>query len=157
MAVDKAVVIVYCLLVSCNTFAVGTIIKVGNCTDEGDVVGKLISVDVNPCPSEPCIFHKGVNVTATIKFIPGEMVTDGTLAVYGIIEGIKTPFPLDQPDICEDHGLECPLKPGVIYALEINLPIKSEYPSLQLDAEMELKLPDGTVVFCFEFPMEIID
>jgi len=157
MVADKVAVIVCCLLVLCSPLAAGTIIKFANCSDVTALEGKLISVDLTPCPSEPCVFHKGTNVTATIKFSPEEMVTDGTLQVYGFIEGIKTPFPLEQPDACKEHGLECPLKSGVTYSLEITLAIKPAYPSIQLVAQMDFKLPDDGYLFCFKFPMRIAD
>ena len=157
MVAIKAAVIVHCLLVLCSTLAAGTIIKFGNCTDVTAAEGELISVDLTPCPSEPCVFHRGTNVTATIKFSPDSMVTDGTLEVFGIVAGIKTPFPLDNPDACKNHGLVCPLKSGVTYSLEITLPIKPYYPTIQLVAEMAFKLPDGKYLFCFIFPMKIAE
>ena len=96
-------------------------------------------------------------MTGTIKFSPDLMVTDGTLEVFGIILGIKAPFPLPQADACKNHGLDCPLKSGVTYSLEITLPIKPYYPAIQLIAEMNLKLPDGKYLFCFIFPMRIAE
>ena len=94
-------------------------------------------------------------MTGTIKFSPDLMVTDGTLEVFGIILGIKTPFSLPHADACKNHGLACPLKSGVTYSLEITLPIKAYYPAFQLVAEMDFKLPDGKYLFCFRFPMRI--
>lgn len=155
MVTNKAAVC--CLLALCCTLAAGTNIKFGNCTDVKVLEGKLISVDITPCPEEPCVFHKGTNVTATITFSPNVMVTDGTLQVYGIIAGIRTPFPLEHPDACENHGIECPLKSHVTYSLNITLEIKPEYPSIQIIAEMKFKLPDDGTLFCFLFPMRIAD
>ena len=156
MFANKASVIVCCLLVLCSTLVAGNIVRVADCTDETTDRGKLISVDVAPCPSQPCVFHRGTNVTARIKFSPEEMVTEGTLLAYGYIVGIKTPFPLKQPDPCKDHGLECPLKSGVTYTLEIIFPVKSFYPKIKLIAEMEFKLPGrDNYLFCFRFPIQI--
>ena len=154
MLANKASIVVCCLLVLCSTLAAGTIITVKNCPGVAEK-GKLISVDVAPCPSQPCVFHRGTNVTAKIKFSPDEMVTNGTLKVYGYVLGIRTPFPLEQPYPCKDHGLECPLKSGVTYSLELNLPIKPEYPAIELIAEMQFELPGEEHLFCFQFPMQI--
>lgn len=38
----------------------------------GSVVGKINSVDVNPCPSEPCQLKKNTNVTISIDFLPSK-------------------------------------------------------------------------------------
>ena len=157
MVANKAAVIVCCLLVLCSTLAAGTIITVEKCPKVEAVEGKLISVDLTPCPSQPCVFHRGTNVSATIKFSPDLMVPDGTLEVFGIIGGIQEPFPLVNPDACKDHGLVCPLKSGVPYGLEINLPIKPYYPTIQLVARMDFKLSDGKYLFCFIFPMQIAE
>ena len=157
MVTNKAAIIVCCLLVLCSTLAAGTIITVRKCPRVEAVEGKLISVDVTPCPSQPCIFHRGTNVTATIKFSPDSMVADGTLEVFGIFLRIKTPFPLPHPNACKNHGLVCPLKSGVIYSLELTLPIKPEYPTTQLVAQMDFKLPGVNYLFCFMFPMGIAE
>ena len=157
MVAKKAAIIVCCLLVLCSTLAAGAIVTVAKCTDVEAVEGKLISVDLTPCPSQPCVFHKGTNVTATIKFSPDLMVPDGTLEVFGIIGGIQEPFPLVNPDACKDHGLVCPLKSGVPYGLEINLPIKPYYPTIQLVAQMDFKLPDNKDLFCFRLPVRIAE
>ena len=156
-AANKPSVVVCCLLVLCSTLVAGNIIDVADCTDETADKGKLISVDLAPCPKQPCVFHRGTNVTAKIKFSPEEMVTEGTLLVYGYVMGIKKPFHLEQPDPCKDHGLECPLKAGATYTLEITLPIKPTYPPIKLVAQMEFKLPGrNNYLFCFRFPMKIV-
>ena len=154
MVTNKAAVIVCCLLALCSTLSAGTNITFIKC-DQDEVVGKLIAVDVTPCPALPCVFHKGTNVTATITFCPNVMVADGTLQVYGIIKGVPIPFPLQYPDACKYHGLECPLKSNVNYSLKITIPVKPEFPSLELLVQMDLKLPDGKELFCFRFPTEI--
>ena len=156
MVKNKAAVIVCCLLALCSTLAAGTIIIFKTC-DEDKAVGKLISIDVNPCPVQPCVFHKRTNVTANITFCPHVTVTDGTLEVYGILEKLrrKVPFPLKDPGACKHHGLECPLKANVTYSLKITLPIKPWYPSLQLRAQMDFKVLDKKNLFCFQFPIRI--
>ena len=154
MVTNKAAVIVCCLLAFCSTLAAGTNIEVKDC-DEDKVVGKLISVDLTPCPAVPCVFRKGTNVTATIAFSPNATVTNGTLEVYGIILGQKIPFPLNHSEACEYYGLECPLKPNVDYSLKITIPIKPEYPSLRLLVQMDLKLSEKKELFCFQFPAQI--
>lgn len=127
-----------------------------NCTNDPLHIS-AITVDVTPCSKEPCVFKKGTNVTCTISFTPTELVSNGTLKVYGILGGVPIPFPLPNPNACSDHGLTCPLKSEVPVELTITLPVKSEYPSVTVVAKFELKDQDSNDVFCFEIPVVIED
>lgn len=117
--------------------------------------GKLSSVDITPCPTQPCVFHKGTVVKATIKFTPNKTVTNGTLEMFGIIDRVPVKFPLPDSDACKDHGIECPLKAGTEYSLAITLEIKKIFPDVKLIAQMDFKVSDDNYVFCFQFPVEI--
>ena len=127
-----------------------------NCTNDPLHIS-AITVDVTPCSKEPCVFKKGTNVTCTISFTPTELVSNGTLKVYGILGGVPIPFPLPNPNACSDHGLTCPLKSEVPVELTITLPVKSEYPSVTVVAEFELEDQDSNNVFCFKIPVKIED
>ena len=152
-------IVLLCLLAFSVTLAVRQPIDFKTCEDD-KLVGKLFSVDISPCPTgptKPCVFHKGTNVTATIKFSPSVTVTNGTLEIYGTVDGVKVPFPLHQPHACEGHNLECPLKAGQEYSLIITLAILKVYPDTELVAQMDFKLSDNKYVFCFEFPAKIAE
>lgn len=41
----------------------------------GSVVGKVVQVDINPCPSQPCQLHKGQNYSVNVTFISGNIFT----------------------------------------------------------------------------------
>ena len=133
-----------------------TPVDFGNCTGVTQHIS-AITVDVTPCPEQPCEFKKGTNVTCTISFTPTELVSNGTLKVYGILGDVKIPFPLPNPNACSNHGLTCPLKSGAPVELTITLPVKSEYPSVTVVAEFELVDQDSNDVFCFEIPVKIED
>ena len=124
------------------------------CEDVTQHVSAL-TVDITPCPNQPCVFNKGTNVTCTISFTPTELVSTGTLKVYGILAGVKIPFPLPNSNACSDHGLTCPLKSGAPVELTITLPIKTEYPSVTVKAEFSLEDQDEKDVFCFDIVVEI--
>lgn len=154
MAVNQETVILLCLMAFSSTLAARTPIEYKPCPGV-ESEGKLSTVDVNPCPAQPCVFHKGTTVNATIKFTPSVTVSNGTLETYGIIGGQPLPFPLPKPNACKGHNLECPLKAGQEYSMTISLFIKELYPSLQLIVKMDFKLPDKKYLFCFQFPAEI--
>jgi len=133
-----------------------TPVNFGNCSDVTQHIS-AIAVDVTPCPEQPCVFEKGTNVTCTISFTPTELVSNGTLKVYGSLGPVKVLFPLPNPNACSDHGLTCPLKSGVPVKLTITLPVKSEYPSATVLVEFKLEDQGNNDVFCFEIPVKIED
>ena len=59
-----------------------------------------------------------------------EQVEKATAVVHGVIKGIPIPFPLDNPNACENSGLVCPLKPNKADSYTTVLQIKSMYPSV---------------------------
>lgn len=133
-----------------------TPVDFGNCTGVQQHIS-AITVDVTPCPKQPCEFKKGTNVTCTISFTPTELVSNATLKVYGILGKVKIPFPLPNPNACSDHGLTCPLKSGVPVELTITLPVLSVYPSVTVVAEFQLKDQGNNDVFCFDVVVKIED
>jgi len=157
MFINQGALVLFSFLVFHSTAAVKNAIKVGPCEGKPPQLAKLNSVDVTPCPSQPCIFHKGTTVNATIYFTPNEDVSAGRLEAFGKVGEAKLPFPLPQPDACEDHGLKCPLKEGVEVGLKLSLPIKHEYPSLEVTAIFDLKDQANKYLFCFEFAAKIAD
>ena len=131
------------------TTSVASDVKFKDC---GSAEGTVSKLDITPCESQPCVFHKGTNVTATVIFTPKETVAKSTIKVYGVI-GVSVLFL--SADGCKDHGLSCPLKPNVEVKLVVKLPVLKEYPSIELVVKFELVDQDGKKVFCVEFPASI--
>ena len=154
MVVIQATLTLFCLLAFTSTLAAGNPIEFKSCSGM-KLEGEVLSVDISPCPSQPCVFHKGTNVTATIKFIPSVTVTSGTLKVYGIVGGIRLKFPLPNPDACKGHNLVCPLKAGKAYTLIGTLYVNKIYPNTPLDAQMIFKLPEDKYLYCVHFRARI--
>lgn len=153
MTVIQGVLILFGVLAYYGCVSLGNPVKFEPCKDSPD--REPNSVDVTPCPEQPCVFDRGTTVNTTIKFTPKQAMTSGKLEIFGVIFGVKTPFPLENPDPCEKHGLVCPLKENVEVALTLSLPIKPEYPPIQLIAIFDLKDQDDHNVFCFQMPIKI--
>lgn len=158
MAAKQATVVLLCLVALSCALVAGTQIQIEPCKNVPETAFEAIaSVDITPCPSQPCVFHKGTIVNGTIKFKVKQQVTNGTLKVYGELDEVWLPFPLDHPDACSNHGLDCPLKPEVEYTGVISLEIKKYFPSQQLKAKMLMLDQGKKYVFCFIFPAQISD
>ena len=57
-------------------------------------------------------------------------ITAGKTIVHGIIDGVPVPFPVDNPDVCKEHGITCPMAAEKTQTFKDILPVKSEYPSV---------------------------
>lgn len=50
--------------------------------------------------------------------------------VYGIKDGVTTNYPLENPNVCETHDIDCPVRMGKLYDLESALDVKKSYPAV---------------------------
>ena len=115
-----------------------------------DLHATVSSVDLIPFPEEPCLLHKGTTVNCTVTFAPDAYVTSCHLEVFGIISGIKVPFPLppDQADACHNDNVDCPLKGGMKNELKMSLSVKPLYPPVQVIVQFGMTDENGMMLFC---------
>lgn len=118
--------------------------------------GKLINVDVSPCPKQPCPLVRGSTYTINVTFTSEEDAPSCSAAVYGYIGQLPVPFPLPEPDGCKS-GLSCPLKSGTTYTYISKMEIKPQYPKIKLVVLWKLHDADSKNLFCWEIPVQIID
>ncbi|XP_014674257.1 PREDICTED: epididymal secretory protein E1-like [Priapulus caudatus] len=71
-----------------------------------------------------------------------------TIVVYGVIAGVKVPFPFPQPDACRGSGVTCPVQPGSEYTWQSSMSVDPSYPSMKLFVQIELHDSDNENVFC---------
>lgn len=106
--------------------------------DCGSKVGVIKEVNVSPCPTDPCQLHKGQSYSVNITFTSGTQSQNSTALVHGILEGIRVPFPIPEPDGCKS-GINCPIQKDKVYSYLNKLPVKNEYPSIKLVVEWKLE------------------
>ncbi|XP_077179354.1 NPC intracellular cholesterol transporter 2 [Paroedura picta] len=122
--------------------------------DCGSKDGNIKEVNVSPCPTEPCVLHKGESYTINVTF-SSKIDSQGSQAkVYGELLHVPIAFPLDQPDGCK-CGIQCPIQTGHSYNYLNKLPVKTEYPSLKLIVKWELLDDQSQMLFCWRIPVEI--
>ncbi|KAJ7344996.1 hypothetical protein JRQ81_000946 [Phrynocephalus forsythii] len=122
--------------------------------DCGSKDGSITEVNVTPCPSEPCLLHKGDSYSVNVTF-SSKIDSKGSQAkVYGEMLHVDIPFPLDQPDGCKS-GISCPIQKDHSYSYLNKLPVKSEYPSIKLVVKWELLDDQGQPLFCWKIPVQI--
>ncbi|XP_041121219.1 NPC intracellular cholesterol transporter 2-like isoform X2 [Polyodon spathula] len=122
--------------------------------DCGSIVGKISSVDVSPCPKQPCELVKGESYTVNVTFSSDAASQTSKAIVHGVIAGVPVPFPIPNEDGCKS-GIQCPIQQQKTYSYINQLPVKTEYPSLKLVVEWELRDDNNKDFFCFKFPVQI--
>ena len=89
----------------------------------------LNSFDISGCSKFPCVFPKNQNASLTISITSNTSYTSLSNIAYGVIAGIKVPFPLPQPDVCS-NGVTCPINQGTTFTETILVPVLGIYPSV---------------------------
>ncbi|CAH1262481.1 NPC intracellular cholesterol transporter 2-like [Branchiostoma lanceolatum] len=124
--------------------------------DCGSKMGAISTVNVTPCPNEPCLLKKGSNISVEVTFSTKEEVTKASTGVYAVLLGQKLPFPnFPYPDGCKDSGLSCPLKSGGTFKYNSTLHVDSDYPTVKVVVWWQLTDQNGDMVYCFEVPAQI--
>uniref|UniRef100_A0A7N5KLE1 NPC intracellular cholesterol transporter 2 n=1 Tax=Ailuropoda melanoleuca TaxID=9646 RepID=A0A7N5KLE1_AILME len=122
--------------------------------DCGSKDGSILEVNVTPCPTEPCLLHKGVSYSVNVTF-SSKIDSQGSQAkVYGEMLRVDIPFPLEESDGCKS-GIKCPIQKGHSYSYLNKLPVKSEYPSVKLVVKWELYDDQEGLLFCWKIPNKI--
>ncbi|XP_019721016.1 epididymal secretory protein E1 [Hippocampus comes] len=123
--------------------------------DCGSSSGKVIIVDITPCPSLPCQLHKGQSYSVNVTFNSAVQSKTSKAVVHGVIAGLPVPFPIPIEDGCKS-GIQCPIQKQRSYHYVNALPVKTEYPAIKLVVEWELRDDNNQDLFCIKFPVQIV-
>jgi Niemann-Pick C2 protein len=75
--------------------------------------------------------------------------------VHGILEGIRVPFPIPEPDGCKS-GINCPIQKDKVYSYLNKLPVKNEYPSVSDTVAEGTRPAPGLGVRCRDWGKELV-
>ncbi|CAL9686606.1 unnamed protein product [Knipowitschia caucasica] len=145
----KTSLVLVCLI----GFTCADLVKFIDC---GSSVGKVSSVDITPCPTQPCQLKKGQDYSVNVTFLSDDETQKSTALVHGVVAGVAIPFPIPVDDGCKS-GINCPIQKQHSYSYVATLPIKSEYPCLKVVVEWELRDDNSKDLFCIKFPIQIVD
>ncbi|TNN56913.1 Epididymal secretory protein E1 [Liparis tanakae] len=123
--------------------------------DCGSTTGKVVLVDISPCATQPCQLHKGQSYSVNVTFNSAVESQSSNAVVHGIVAGLPIPFPIPVEDGCKS-GIQCPIQKQQKYHYVTALPVKSEYPSIKLVVEWELRDDTKKDLFCIRFPVQIV-
>ncbi|KAM3958769.1 ecdysteroid-regulated 16 kDa protein [Aphomia sociella] len=119
-------------------------------TDCGSSLATIQNVGVSGCKEDAkeCTLRRNSNVTISISFTPSKDIDALQTEVHGVIMNLPVPFPLPQPNACQDDGIKCPLKAGTQYNYKSTLPVLKSYPKVKVGVKWELKTEDEEDVVC---------
>ncbi|XP_074548244.1 NPC intracellular cholesterol transporter 2-like [Halichoeres trimaculatus] len=148
MGLQTGVIVVLCLM----GFTCADPVKFKDCGSES---AKVVMVDINPCPVQPCQLKKGDSYGVNVTFTSDVQSQTSTAVVHGVIAGVPVPFPIPNEDGCKS-GIQCPIQQQQTYHYVNSLPVKSEYPAIRLVVEWELRDDNKKDLFCIRFPVQIV-
>lgn len=148
MDVRAGIIVLFCLM----GFTCAEPVKFLDC---GSTTGKVVTVDIAPCPNQPCELHKGVSYGVNVTFNSDVLSQTSTALVHGIVAGVPIPFPIPIEDGCKS-GIVCPIQQQHKYNYVNLLPVKTQYPSIKLVVEWELRDDNHKDLFCIRFPVKIV-
>ncbi|XP_064457760.1 NPC intracellular cholesterol transporter 2-like [Ornithodoros turicata] len=119
--------------------------------------GNFNAVRVDPCPTLPCVFKKGMSFKMETDFTADKNLDTLRMKLIGNIGGAWLPFPGFRKNACRKHGLTCPLEAGKQYTLQASLKLQPSFPTLETDIEWSMSSRDNHTVFCFRVPIKLVD
>ncbi|KAL8602649.1 hypothetical protein ACOMHN_029971 [Nucella lapillus] len=137
------------VVAGCLAIAAADIVKFKDC---GSVSGTIKSVDITPCPTEPCLFQRTKTINVTVDYTANTNITSAITKVYGYILGVKVPFPVPS-DACKN--MTCPVAQGSAITYKNSVYIKSEYPSVSVVVQWEVHDQNDKLIICFDVPVQI--
>lgn len=146
--VSKAFLLLLCALAVDKS--IGLQVETKDC---GSPPGQFSSVDVD-CNegSKPsrCHFSVGKTYTALVKVTPVAAVNQSTIVVHAMVAGMSERIPIPDPDLCEGHGVVCPLKPNQEVTVSLSVTIPKRAPHFNIEIKVELMSNKKDFV-CFSY------
>ncbi|KAH9415145.1 Phosphatidylglycerol/phosphatidylinositol transfer protein [Dermatophagoides pteronyssinus] len=126
-----------------------------NCSSNS---GHIQSINISDCSDNDsyCRLKKGGDVLMHLDFVADKAYESVKLKIFGEIARIKVPFHITPDEACGNYGLKCPLVPGQTNRFNLSLPIKSIYPSIPVNVNLNLMAGDtDDKIVCIRFKAKI--
>lgn len=121
--------------------------------DCGSHLLKVVSLDLD-CEGGkplPCELRRGETYQGKITLNPTAEVFNGTISLYALIHGVKVQFSYKNSDLCSNHNVRCPMKPGETQVMEMRLSVPSYAPSIRFVVIVEITTSSNVEALCFQF------
>ncbi|TGZ71655.1 hypothetical protein CRM22_002522 [Opisthorchis felineus] len=124
--------------------------------DCGSSKAHVMAVIISPCPSEPCILHKGHHASVIITFMASQSVSaGGTKVQAALTTGFRT-IPMPDSDVCGHLTPACPVLAKQLYSYTYASVVRGETPSGQMTIKWELLDTKKDPFLCVQFEVQIV-
>lgn len=89
---------------------------------------RVLSIDVTPCETEPCMWKKREVAHMSAVVISSVDSNGGILQVTVDLDGLEVEYPGIEPDICKK--VQCPIRKGRIYNMTYDVYIEEFFPEV---------------------------
>lgn len=117
------------------------------------------SVSIKGCDKVPCKFHKGSDLSAEIRFTTNEATKTLTPQLSAKVWTLKVPInlPAEHQNGCA-HLKEgqCPLKANDEAVYFVETPVKSSFPSMKTEIEVNLVGDNKKSHMCFKIDAQLV-
>merc|ERR1712227_61045 len=113
-------------------------------------------IEFDQCDGFPCVVHHGQTATGRATMVANAATNTLTCKIIGEIAGVELPFNGCPVNACDNLSTgDCSVEVGETLVYEMEIPILSVYPQLEITGKWMLKDDSGENFLCFEVPMKI--
>ncbi|KAG5452871.1 Phosphatidylglycerol/phosphatidylinositol transfer protein [Clonorchis sinensis] len=144
-----------------NYLIVGMMVFIGSATyaipytDCGSRGVEVLSVEVTPCSSDPCVVFKGELASINITFKAGQDIAAGDAVVQGIYNNQTMQLPFADKPVCNHLTPQCPIKEDKTYTFSHTHLVSQDFQLVSLEVRWELLDSNRVPFVCVQFPVQI--
>ncbi|XP_075541697.1 mite group 2 allergen-like Ixo r 2 isoform X1 [Dermacentor variabilis] len=106
---------------------------------------KILSVEIEPCDSEPCVFKRGNETTIRFSLVSDQDSETATLDARMKVFGMWLPIPGVEKNLCKST-IQCPIVKGNTYPGLMTVIVPRFMPSLSTDVQIKIAGDKGVSV-----------
>merc|ERR1712062_214002 len=127
-------------------------IEIRDCGSKVDIQ----RIEFDQCEDFPCVVHHGQTATGRATMVAQAATNSLTCKIVGIVAGIELPFNGCPVNACDNLSTgDCDVEVGETIVYEMEIPILSVYPPIEITGKWMLKDDAGENFLCFEVPMKL--
>ncbi|KAH7960179.1 hypothetical protein HPB49_017565 [Dermacentor silvarum] len=106
---------------------------------------KILSVEIEPCDSEPCVFKRGNKTSIRFSLVSDQDSETATLDARMKVFGMMLPIPGVEKDLCKS-AIQCPIVKGNTYHGSMDVFVPRLIPRVTTDVQIKIIGEKGSSV-----------
>lgn len=113
--------------------------------DDCGSAAKILSLQIEPCNTDPCVFKRGNTTTIKFSLIIDQDSATATLDARMKVFGMMMPIPGVQKNLCK-AAIQCPMTKGDVYNGTVHVRVPKLMPSIRNTVQMKVTGDAGVSV-----------